>query len=91
MVEQPLSRSSVLLMLQEHLARELKVQAGEIGVDTDIYVDLGGDSWDVVTLESEIYAIYRVRVSFGHASVVSVGEIIDAILERSGQGGSAIA
>jgi acyl carrier protein len=78
-----LERDEVFAKVQEHLATELEVDAGQIQPNTSFREDLDADSLDLYELVMELEDTYGVSVSEQDAAGIrTVGDAVDFVLDR---------
>lgn len=76
-----LTRDQVFALIRSHLADELDVDAGAIGVQTRFKEDLEADSLDLYTLVQELEDTYGVSMSDEQAAqILTVGQAVDFVL-----------
>jgi acyl carrier protein len=79
-----MTREEVFLLIQNHLADELEVDAGRIEEDTRFKEDLEADSLDLFTLVQELEDSYGVKMSDEQAAqILSVGQAVDFVLAHA--------
>jgi acyl carrier protein len=79
-----MTREEVFLLIQNHLADELDVDAGRIEEDTRFKEDLEADSLDLFTLVQELEDSYGVKMSDEQAAqILSVGQAVDFVLAHA--------
>jgi acyl carrier protein len=80
-----LTRDQVFVLIKEHLADELDVEASAIGLDTRFKDDLEADSLDLYTLVQELEDTYGVSMSDEQAAqILTVGQAVDFVLAHAG-------
>jgi acyl carrier protein len=80
-----LTRDQVFVLIKEHLADELDVEASVIGLDTRFKDDLEADSLDLYTLVQELEDTYGVSMSDEQAArILTVGQAVDFVLAHAG-------
>jgi acyl carrier protein len=80
-----LTRDQVFILIKEHLADELDVEASAIGLDTRFKDDLEADSLDLYTLVQELEDTYGVSMSDEQAAqILTVGQAVDFVLAHAG-------
>jgi acyl carrier protein len=80
-----LTRDQVFVLIKEHLADELDVEASAIGLDTRFKDDLEADSLDLYTLVQELEDTYSVSMSDEQAAqILTVGQAVDFVLAHAG-------
>jgi acyl carrier protein len=79
-----MTREQVFNLIQSHLADELDVEPGNIGVETRFKEDLEADSLDLYTLVQELEDTYGVQMSDEQAAkILTVGQAVDFVLANS--------
>ena len=79
-----MTREAVFLLIQNHLADELEVDAGRIDEGTRFKEDLEADSLDLYTLVQELEDTYGVSMSDEQAAqILSVGQAVDFVLAHA--------
>ena len=79
-----MTREAVFLLIQNHLADELEVDAGRIDEGTRFKEDLEADSLDLFTLVQELEDSYGVKMSDEQAAqILSVSQAIDFVLAHA--------
>ena len=81
-----MTRDQVLLLIREHLAAELEVDAGDIDEGTRFKEDLEADSLDLMELVMELEDRYGVRIPDEEAArIITVGQAADFVAARAPQ------
>jgi acyl carrier protein len=76
-----MTRDEVFILVRDHLADELELDAGRISEETRFKEDLEADSLDLYTLVQELEDTYGVRISDEDAAkILSVGQAVDFVL-----------
>ena len=76
-----MTREQVFTLIQEHLADELDIEPGAVGLDTRFKEDLEADSLDLYTLVQELEDSYGVSMSDEQAAqILTVGQAVDFVL-----------
>jgi acyl carrier protein len=79
-----MTREDVFTLIQNHLADELDVGAGQISEATRFKEDLDADSLDLYTLVQELEDSYGVKMSDEQAAqILSVGQAVDFVLAHA--------
>jgi acyl carrier protein len=79
-----MTRDEVFLLIQNHLADELEVDAARIEEDTRFREDLEADSLDLFTLVQELEDSYGVKMSDEQAAqILTVGQAVDFVLAHA--------
>jgi acyl carrier protein len=79
-----MTRDEVFLLIQNHLADELDVDAGRIEEGTRFKEDLEADSLDLFTLVQELEDSYGVTMSDEQAAqILTVGQAVDFVLAHA--------
>jgi acyl carrier protein len=76
-----MTREDVFLLIQNHLADELELDAGRIEEGTRFKEDLEADSLDLFTLVQELEDSYGVKMTDEQAAqILTVGQAVDFVL-----------
>ena len=76
-----MTRDEVFILVRDHLADELELDAGRISEDTRFKEDLEADSLDLYSLVQELEDTYGVRMSDDEAARIrTVGQAVDFVL-----------
>jgi acyl carrier protein len=79
------THEQVLALIKAHLADELDVEPGAIGLETRFKEDLEADSLDLYTLVQELEDTYGVSMSDEQAAqILTVGQAVDFVLAHPG-------
>jgi acyl carrier protein len=79
-----MTREDVFLLIQNHLADELEVDAGRIEETTRFKEDLEADSLDLFTLVQELEDSYGVKMTDEQAAqILTVGQAVDFVLAHA--------
>jgi acyl carrier protein len=79
-----MTREDVFLLIQNHLADELELDAGRIEEGTRFREDLEADSLDLFTLVQELEDSYGVKMSDEQAAqILTVGQAVDFVLAHA--------
>jgi acyl carrier protein len=79
-----MTREEVFLLIQNHLADELEVDAGRIEETTRFKEDLEADSLDLFTLVQELEDSYGVKMTDEQAAqILTVGQAVDFVLAHA--------
>jgi acyl carrier protein len=79
-----MTREDVFLLIQNHLADELELDAARIEEETRFKEDLEADSLDLFTLVQELEDSYGVKMSDEQAAqIVTVGQAVDFVLAHA--------
>ncbi|MCW3004901.1 MAG: acpP [Conexibacter sp.] len=79
-----MTREDVFLLIQNHLADELELDAGRVEEGTRFKEDLEADSLDLFTLVQELEDSYGVKMSDEQAAqIVTVGQAVDFVLAHA--------
>ncbi|HMJ37171.1 MAG TPA: acyl carrier protein [Baekduia sp.] len=79
-----MTREEVFLLIQNHLADELELDAGRIEEDKRFREDLEADSLDLFTLVQELEDSYGVKMSDEQAAqILTVGQAVDFVLAHA--------
>jgi acyl carrier protein len=82
-----MTREAVFTLIQNHLADELDLDAGQIEESTRFKEDLDADSLDLYTLVQELEDSYDVKMSDEQAAqILSVGQAVDFVLAHAPSG-----
>jgi acyl carrier protein len=75
------TRDEVFILVRDHLADELELDADRISEATRFKEDLEADSLDLYTLVQELEDTYGVRISDEQAAkILSVGQAVDFVI-----------
>jgi len=75
------TRDEVFILVRDHLADELELDADRISETTRFKEDLEADSLDLYTLVQELEDTYGVRISDEQAAkILSVGQAVDFVI-----------
>jgi acyl carrier protein len=79
-----MTREEVSLLIQNHLADELEIDAGRIEDETRFKEDLEADSLDLFTLVQELEDSYGVKMTDEQAAqILTVGQAVDFVLAHA--------
>ncbi|HEV7751194.1 MAG TPA: acyl carrier protein [Baekduia sp.] len=79
-----MTREEVSLLIQNHLADELEIDAGRIEEGTRFKEDLEADSLDLFTLVQELEDSYGVKMTDEQAAqILTVGQAVDFVLAHA--------
>jgi acyl carrier protein len=79
-----MTREAVFLLIQNHLADELEIDAGRIEDGTRFKEDLEADSLDLFTLVQELEDSYGVAMTDEQAAqILTVGQAVDFVLAHA--------
>jgi acyl carrier protein len=79
-----MTREDVFLLIQNHLADELEVDAGRIEETTRFKEDLEADSLDLFTLVQELEDSYGVKMTDEQAAqILTVAQAVDFVLAHA--------
>jgi acyl carrier protein len=79
-----MTREEVSLLIQNHLADELEIDAGRIEDGTRFKEDLEADSLDLFTLVQELEDSYGVKMTDEQAAqILTVGQAVDFVLAHA--------
>ncbi|MCW3021839.1 MAG: acpP [Conexibacter sp.] len=79
-----MTRDEVSLLIQNHLADELEIDAGRIEDGTRFKEDLEADSLDLFTLVQELEDSYGVKMTDEQAAqILTVGQAVDFVLAHA--------
>jgi acyl carrier protein len=79
-----MTRDEVSLLIQNHLADELEIDAGRIDDGTRFKEDLEADSLDLFTLVQELEDSYGVKMTDEQAAqILTVGQAVDFVLAHA--------
>jgi acyl carrier protein len=79
-----MTREDVFLLIQNHLADELELDAARIEEETRFKEDLEADSLDLFTLVQELEDSYGVKMSDEQAAqILTVGQAVDFVLAHA--------
>ena len=83
-----ISREQVFVLIRDHLADELDLDATAIAEGTRFKEDLEADSLDLYTLVQELEDTYGVHMSDEQAAqILTVGQAVDFVLAHNGTSG----
>jgi acyl carrier protein len=79
-----MTRDEVSLLIQNHLADELEIDAARIEDGTRFKEDLEADSLDLFTLVQELEDSYGVKMTDEQAAqILTVGQAVDFVLAHA--------
>ncbi len=82
-----MTREAVFILIRNHLADELDVDASRIEEGTRFKDDLDADSLDLYTLVQELEDSYGVKMTDEQAAqILSVGQAVDFVLAHAPSG-----